>query len=231
MLRKKIPIVFLSLSILILLIFASIYFIDKQDNVQATSAFNKFREKVIQVNEIQEIANNTSYKKFVEKVANLETQKNKEEQFKLIRIGWQYLYISYTETNRNELYKLLTEFKELATNEFGYKDLNASIQCFDPSCAKQPIPNEIQKIINDINNSSMSANLKSNLIQQIKTFSYLNESDSQLRVTNYLSLADSIKLDPNLENTGINEQVYKEIRDYIQNTYPDLYKDYIANEK
>lgn len=235
LINKRFLFIFLLLILTILSIVSAIYIMDAKKITTSKKTTNligyqNLKQEIEAAGKIDKISNNRNFNTLLKKIADLETKNlTKDEQLSQIKFAWTDLYSAYLDTNDPELYKLSLEFKKFAETNFTDKNFKIIIQCLDPTCAEQPIPNEILAIIDEIDNSNISAEIKNDYSHQLKIFSYVNDKDSTVKVVDYLSLAVSMAKDEEFTKAGINLKIYNEIRNYVKKAFPELYDKYSNN--
>jgi hypothetical protein len=226
MTRKSI--IFVSLSVFVIIVLLGIILtVNRQISYTSLVGFESLKNKLVETGKQNDIASNAGYKRAMEELTELESKKmSKEEQLRQIEVIHSYLYQAYDQTNNHELYGIFDELNKFSEANFGENSFKAAIQCLDPVCAENPTPKEINSIIDKIKNSNIPSELKDEYVKTLTSLSYLNEKDAEVKVVSYLSIADSIKLEDEFVKAGNNLELYNELRDYLQSTYPSLYSKY-----
>lgn len=213
--------------LLIILVSIAIYFIDTSRQTYTPRGYENVKKEILQLEKSEKISNNAAYRRVLRKLTEIENQElSKAEQAEQFRLLDSYLYQVYVETNDPEIYKFYQEFKQFAESNYGDLGLKINVQCQDPTCAEEPIPDEILAVINEIEASNIDENLKTETVLQLRNTSYLNEKDAEIKVVQFLGLADSIKSEKLFVDEGINQKLYDEIREFVQSKYPDLFNKY-----
>jgi len=223
LLNKRIVILSVSLAVVLLFITATIYVLNMKTTGSPLMGYESLKNKIQAAKKINSVSNHSSFNTMLELIASLDNENlTKEQQLSRVRLAWGYLFDTYSETNNHELYNLSKEYKKFG--EANFNDFKINVQCLDPDCAETPTSQEILGIIEEINTSTVAANFKTSYVQDLKTFSYINNSQAEVKVKNYLTLADSIKVNEEFIKAGNNLIIYDQIRQYVQKNYPELYK-------
>lgn len=230
--NKKLILLFLSVILLIISVLGALYIVDQKNSPPPLSDYDTLTKEIAKAQKISTISNNQRFNVFVEKIASLNNSNmTPQQQLNVVEFAWNYLYAAYSQTNNPELYTLSQEFKIFAEKNFGNQGYKVYVQCLDPSCAKNGIPQEVQAIINEINASNLSSGTKNDFNSELKTFTYINDNNADAKVIDFLGLAASIQVDPDFTKAGLNEKVSNEIRNYVKSAYPSLYSKYVDKIK
>lgn len=226
--------------ILIIIILSLIFVIDRygpNNNLGITVSSNLkdldlIKSEAKKLSSVREINSNGTYTKILSQINSLEDKKTsrKEDKYKIVRAIWENVLGLYSDTNRNELYNFQIIFNDFIKKNYPDKDqFNLKPLCLDPNCAEKEQPKEIQSVIEKINKSSIVEPVKESDIQSLKNFGYINDNWAQLKVNGYLDVAYYIKDSKYYTDAKINEEIYNQIINYIKNTYPNEYEEFIKN--
>lgn len=217
--------------IIILLIITSIvgaiYIIDLKSSPTTLSEYNDLKQATEKISKIDNVSKNRNFSVFLKKLVSLDNSKlSKDDQLKVLKSAWTDLFSAYSETNEPKLYELSKEFKKFIDSNYTEEEFKIILQCLDPTCSESSsIPQEIQAIIDEIENSTLSEGIKNDYTQQLKTFTFINDDQANVKVIDFLSLAESARNDDELEKIGLNLKIYNDLREYLKKTYPDLYNE------
>ena len=172
-----------------------------------------------------EIANSSFYPKIVSGISALSGKGSSEDKYKITTKLWEDSLSLYFDTNDSSLYKFQQGLNDFIKLNFPNKN-NPNLRplCFDEACAENPIPPQIQKAIEEIEDSTIPDPIKLQDTQALRTYSYINNNWVELKVNNYLEIALYIKANNEYEKAKINEKVSEEIINYIKTTYPKEYE-------
>lgn len=205
---------------------SGIYIIESSNTSSTLSGYNNLKVKTEEISKAGNNANNRNLNSFIKKLDSLDNSNlTKEEQQNLLKSAWVDLYTAYLESNEPKLYDLTVEFKKFIDSNYTENEFKIKLQCLDSACAEDVVPADIQTIINEIEKSSVPEAIKTDYTQQLKTFTYISDEQAHVKVVDYLSLAESIKINTEFEKAGLNLKIYNDIRDYVKNAYPDLYNE------
>lgn len=171
---------------------------------------------------------NSNYGSILNELGVLENKKltPKERYAALVNISFYFEKI-YTRIPNPLVYKLATsDLKIFAEENFKeeFKNSDFLIPCQDPSCAQSKTPDEILKIIDDINSyDKIPSYVKKTHVSNLLYASYYHDTNPRPKISAYLISALEIKNDKDFIAADANKKIFDEIIDFIKNKYPDEY--------
>ncbi len=229
---NKLRVFLLLLVLLIALILSSIFIIDlksNKTNVKINSSLKGYVEvksALSNLSKTPEIQADSQYSRVIERFNSLENSNlNSASKYSNLREAFSFLTGLYLSTNNHDVYLIFPSFTKLAEDNFKeFKKEDFAYDCQDPTCADTPMPQEIKDVISQIEKLNFNENSKKGLIQNIKSSSYVSSNLIELRVANFLTDAEILRLNPFLKELKQNDILADKIVSYVKNTYPKEYE-------
>lgn len=227
-------IIFITITTLLILLLAAIYIANNNisSKEQKLTDIMLLEQEYARLGEIQQIANTGAYTKMgfvISEIKNGDLAPS--EEYKLLESLWELTIATYQTTGNPALYETQIVLNQYIIDNHPDENLiNYKPLCFDEYCAENSQPQEIKIVIEQIQNSDLPEHIKENDIHNLQSFMYLNQNWEDLKADNYMAVADWIRIDPEYIKLGINDAIADGIYEYVENDFPNEYKEYIERE-
>lgn len=237
--NNKLFFLILIVTIVIILISGFIFFLDKPNNNSSyfdgsdIKRFKSFKNKIVLLSNESRFKNNDT---FLGLLKDLNTVQNKklstEERYKAMEHSVGIIQIFYSDFNDPKLYDLVKEYNQIAKESFPkyYNSQKFSYPCQDSTCAETPQPEEILKIIEDIQSSDFPDQVKKTLSKDLENAGYLPNNERIIKASIYYSLAKMIEQNKDLSNKGDDKKIINKIISFLKAEYKNEYEEIIKNE-
>lgn len=224
--KNKIAFSAFALIVFILVLGISIYWVNNSSNKVSSSNLKGYSELKQKISDFSKnnptIAEDALYQKTVSYTEQIGSSSVKDRYNNAVR-GYDALTSLYSITSNSKFVPIIKQYVQFAKENFPseYKPRQFVYLCQDPTCAEEPQPEEIVKIVDKIRGSDFPEQVQKSTVQNLLTTGYLPKANRDQKFNEYIFITQAIRSYSDFSKTGANIKISDELYNFVKSAFTE----------